>query len=74
MDDDDDDDDDGEWHDSQRSYYGSRGMSWWGPDAGYYPYKSYFWDSARDRYVVANGNDTWIVSSKDWRYDYGWSG
>ena len=72
-----DDDDDDEWHDSQRSYYGSRGMSWWGPDAGYYPYKSYFWDSVRNRYVVANGYDTWVVDSKDWRsgwsdWDQGW--
>ena len=45
---------------SQRSYYGSRGESWWGAGWDYYPpSQSWFWDHCKQRYVGAWGDRCW---------------
>ena len=55
--------DSGEWAFngcSQRSYYGSKGQSWWAPGWDYYPpNQSWFWDEGHDRYVGAWGSQSW---------------
>lgn len=55
-----------DWHDSQRSYYGTRGESWWSSGWDYYPQAhSWFWDPWKNRYVFTRGAQSWTSSWSD---------
>ena len=71
------DDDDPRWlqgH-SQRSYYGSRGESWWSRGDEYYPaHYCYYWDYNRNRGVYARGDQSWTYTSPAWKEHGSWDG
>eukprot|EP00435_Cladocopium_sp_Y103_P025551 s3436_g6.t1 len=71
------DDDDPRWlqgH-SQRSYYGSRGESWWSGGADWYPaHYCYYWDHNRNRGVYAWGDQSWTYKSPEWKEHGSWEG